>query len=487
MSTRMEIRDTRDTEYWTRSTLTTADGTGALAGRAWAAGPLGARRTRRRSLGSAALGAATPLALAACGGLGQTEQVPAGSGAPVAYRDFSYWTEGRRPDMLKHMKRLIEEKYPRITYTLEFLSSGTYAEVITGQFAAGTPPDFIFSPPNRSQMVDRGDVLDTSTYMARSKFKWDDYLPVGDTFKSVKGRLVGVPFVAFASALFYNKTAWEKAGFSGTPMDWTWDDLLTWGKAASRDDRFFIQSFAERNTEQLWGPWVYGNGGRLVTPDKKKTAIAEPASIEAFEYLADLTLKHNISPTKAQYQDLGVQNFGALYTSQRALVQLTDSGSFAGANQAAVAAGYKWDVGTFPKSKRTGKSAVLIGTSPYSLSAKVKEPDLAWEVLRFMASQDVQTQLGVYQVSMPALKSALSDAQGWLKPPPESTKAYNDYVIRDGQATATWDGASDVLKAVYDNLQPGLEGKMAMKEACQSAAQAGDVVLDQLRQQGRLS
>jgi multiple sugar transport system substrate-binding protein len=440
---------------------------------------------------------AVPLALAGCGGVGAPgESGRQASTGPVTFRDFSYWTEGKRPDMLKHMKSLIEAKFPGVTYSLEFLSSGTYAEAITGQFAAGTPPDFIFSPPNRLQMADRGELLDTTPLMSRSKFRWDEYLPVGDTFKTVKGKTVGVPFVAFASALFYNKSAFERERLPGTPTNWTWDDLLDWGKRVSRDDnrdgvpdQFFMQTFAERNTEQLWGPFLYGNGGRVISPDKRKTAIAEPASIEAFEFMADLTLKRGISPTKAQYEALGARNFGALYSSQRGFVQLTDSGSFAGANQTAEAAGYKWDVGVFPKAPRTGKTAVVINASPYSLSSKVRDQDRAWEVLRFMASQEVQTLLGVYQVTMPALKAALTDmtdTAGWLKPPPDSTKAYNEHAIRDGLPGATWDGSADFLKAIYDNLQPAFDGTLAMKDACQAAAQAGDRVLNDLRQQGRI-
>jgi multiple sugar transport system substrate-binding protein len=337
--------------------------------------------------------------------------------------------------------------------------------------------------------MNRGDLLDMTPYMARSKFKWDDYMPVGDSFKTSKGKIVGVPFVAFASALFYNKTAWDTARLPGTPTNWTWDDLVDWGRRIAQDDnrdgvpdRFIIQSYSERNDVMLWAPFLYGNGGRIITPDGKKTAIAEPAAVETFEFLADLALKHNLAPRREQYEALGVRNYSDLFNLKRGFLSVTDSGSFAGFNQRAQANSFTWDVVQFPKSKRTGKTAVMVGATPYCLSARVREPDRAWDVLRFMATLDVQTLLGVYQVTQPALKAALRDPNGWLKPPPDSTAAYNEHVLRDGVPRPAWEGALDFVNKLHEMLQPGFDGKMAMKAACEAAAAAGDQLL---RQQGR--
>jgi multiple sugar transport system substrate-binding protein len=445
--------------------------------------------SRRRLAGAAGPAALAVLAACGLGGPDGTSEAGGGvrSAAPVAYRDFTYWTEGRRPDMLKKMKELIEARLPGVTYTLEFMASGNYTEAVTAQFAGGTPPDFLFlGTPVAHTFADRGDLLDLGPYASRSRLRWEDFVAVGDSFKTRKGRTVGLPFVAFASALFSNKSAWEQARLPGTPASWTWDDLLAWGKQATADenrdglaDRYLIQSFAERNDVMLWAPFVYGNGGRVISPDGKRSTVAEPAAVEAFEFLADLALKHGVAPKRDDYPALGVRGYGDLFNARRAILSPTDSGSFAGFNQRAEANGFVWDVALFPKAKRTGKTAVMVGASPYCLSAKAAQPDRAWEVLRFMGGFDVQTLLGVYQVTQPGLKAAWNDPNGWLKAPPEGTKAYNEHLLRDGVPRPAWEGANDYLKAVHDNLQPGFDGTLAMRSACEAAAAAADQVLRQ--------
>jgi multiple sugar transport system substrate-binding protein len=368
------------------------------------------------------------------------------------------------------MKRLIEEKFPGVTYELEFMTSGVYNEHLTAQFAGGTPPDImLMNPPVGHAFADRGDTLDLAPLMARSRFRWDDYIAVGDTYKTRKGRIMGVPFTGTAGALFYNKTAWDQAGLPKAPIDWTWDDLLEWGKRVARDDnrdstpdRFMIQQYSERNGVVLWGAYVHANGGRVISPDGKKSAIAEPAAVEALEFLADLALKHNVAPRRDQYAAHGVTGFGALFNQNKALISPTDSGSFAGFNQRAEQNGFTWDLAYFPKAKRTGKTAVITGSLAYAISAKVQQPDTAWEVLRFQMGPEVQTLLG---------------------PPPNGTKAYNEHVLRDAVPQPLWDGSNEFLAAIYAELLKGFDGTAAMRTACEAAAAAGD---QELRRQGRV-
>lgn len=143
------------------------------------------------------------------------------------------------------------------------------------------------------------------------------------------------------------------------------------------------------------------------------------------------------------------------------------------------------DVAMFPRSSRTGKVGQRLRTDPYCLSAKARQPDRAWDVLRFLSSHHVQTLLGVYQVFPPILKSALNDTNGWPKPPPANTKAFTDHVLRDGVPEPAWDGWGEHRARTEELLLSGFEGKMSMKAAGDATAEVCDRLLEDLRRQGR--
>ena len=282
---------------------------------------------------------------------------------------------------------------------------------------------------------------------------------------------------------------WSRAQLPSPPGTWTWDDALAWGKQVSRDadrdgvpDQFMFQPFAGRGDILFSAPFIYGNGGRLVSADGRRSAVAEPAAVEALTFLADLTLKHNIAPKPEQFAALGARTYADLENTQRGFVRITTTGSIAARNEPAGDGGYTWDLAPFPKAPRTGKAPLMVGATPYTLSATARFPDLAWEILKFMAGHEVETLLGHYQVTMPGLRSALLDPDGWLAAPPQSIKWHVEEVFRQSVPCPDWEGGAEYMTAIGDALDQGFQGKIGMNDACQLAAQAGDQVL---RQQGR--
>jgi ABC-type glycerol-3-phosphate transport system substrate-binding protein len=90
--------------------------------------------------------------------------------------------------------------------------------------------------------------------------------------------------------------------------------------------------------------------------------------------------------------------------------------------------GFDWDVQvipTHPKGKFTG-----MGTYGFAVSANTKNPQLAWEFVKYMASKDAQLALLKTYSGMPLLKSLADDPTlGTLAAPPENIEAF----IENGQ------------------------------------------------------
>ncbi len=199
--------------------------------------------------------------------------------------------------------------------------------------------------------------------------------------------------------MYYNKSAFEKAGAPLPKADWKWDDLIAACKTLMEKNPD-TYCFDYGDWWAYFVPWIEGQGGRVLSEDGKKSQFSSPEARAGLQAYADLWQKHKVTPLPGA----GVQ--GVLYRRRSALCSST-SRLFINTFREKVGDKFQWDVEFTPAQPK--KHVTGMGTYGYSITKNAKNPQLAWEFLKLLASPKTQKDLFAQRATAPLLKSLAND------------------------------------------------------------------------------
>jgi len=130
-----------------------------------------------------------------------------------------------------------------------------------------------------------------------------DILDVMWQLVSRNGRIYCVPFCVSTTVMFYNEDAFVKAGLNPDHAPDTWEEMIEMGKKLTQDtdgdgmyDRYAMMFW----TNGFYGiaPFLWDNGGNLLSPDGKSVVLTSPEMIRTINMLRDLVFKYKVMPQK---------------------------------------------------------------------------------------------------------------------------------------------------------------------------------------------
>src|SRR5688500_14926798 len=179
--------------------------------------------TRRAVL--AALPAAGPRTLAACGGAAPSGSGPAGDAAPAAQLKNGasiQWAvdEGTtRMPLREDQVKLFKTQFPNMN--VEFILGSTGTEKLQSLFAAGTPPDmFRQETAGMAFFASKSQVSALDPFLKRDKYDLSDFFPTAWELWKWKGKYYGLPFLGIRIGFFNRALALQ----SGAKVPTTWKD-----------------------------------------------------------------------------------------------------------------------------------------------------------------------------------------------------------------------------------------------------------------------
>ena len=125
---------------------------------------------------------------------------------------------------------------------------------------------------------------------------------------SYDGVIYAVPWVSDATALIYNKTMFQKAGLPLPSLEkpYTWNEFLAVSKALTKDldgdgriDQYGFGIRSGRGAAYGWFPFLFANGGRIISEDGSRIIVNSPEGLEAFKYYTELFTLHKVVPPGA--------------------------------------------------------------------------------------------------------------------------------------------------------------------------------------------
>ena len=355
-----------------------------------------------------------------------------------------------------------EATHPNIKVKLEPNSQGYEDKIITS-LVAGKPPD-VFLWWNFTKLAELGGLEDLTPYLENcSDFSVDMFYPNLVKYNSVKGHIYGLPKDFTARVIFYNKDLFDQVGLPYPKDDWTWEEFLEIAKKLTHDDQYGFYVFA--GTYHLQ-PWVWSNGGDLVSPDGNQVIgyLDSPETIEAIKFYTDLYVRYGVSPSGGAAASLG----GAQNMFLTGKLAMMDNG--------------RWPVLKLKKSKirfgtvlpphPQGKRLVTVLHSAGQVMATIgKHKSQAWELLKAMSDEEAQKIRAEAGWALPAVP-ALTEKMGLDRDPVESAfiRAV-EYATITPCFLRTSDWWEYFDKPITDAIDKVLLGKGTVEEVLPQTAQ----------------
>ncbi len=343
------------------------------------------------------------------------------------------------------------------------------------QAAAGIAPDLqIGDPLKMADYADAGIYLNIEPYLERDQVNLDAYLAVSieackfdkDTGLIGQGTQWGLPITLVGTILYYNKDIFDAAGVAYPTEEWDRLDFEAAALQLTQDSRgrkpgdsgFDPDDVAIYGCSTIGGystaVHLWNNGGGLVSEDQKECWVDKPESVEIFQWLADLILKHHVNPDPAWFQ--GQPD---VFMTQRIAMKLDGSWNL---DPYVDKATFNWDVAPVPKGTAGLPRITYAGTNTLHIYSGTKYPDQSWDLLKFMTGP-VAMQYWL-KIGTPCLIET-ANSEAYLTGKPEHRQVAVD-VGRYGRTyyphlgNAKW-------KAIYDQeIQAIYLGEGSAEEVC---------------------
>ena len=234
--------------------------------------------------------------LAACGGGGggspqasqSAAQGPVPEPAEPVTITFSSWVGDQRG-----MKRLYEKfkaEHPNITIEFQNVPAEESEKKLTTQIAGGNPPDAAYVDAGTvANFASRKALVNLDSYISRSDIvKTEDYVEAFRAFTLVNGGMHGLPFDGESTGLFYRTDRFQEAGITEPPKTWEEFEAAAQKLTDPAKKQYGFQVFAPE-ADYYWYPWLWQNGGNLVTGDDEAIAFNDEAGKQAAEFYVGLT------------------------------------------------------------------------------------------------------------------------------------------------------------------------------------------------------
>jgi len=396
---------------------------------------LGRRRLSRRQFLGLAGTTVTGAALAACAASPSTPLLRRTEPSQKVQLVYQDWRTDWFPPMARQMLDQFHASHPNIQvfYTLDPVSEN-YDEKMLADFQAGTMADVFagccsFFPA----WAQKGYTLDLRPFVKADldQATLDDWDAVQyKSFFTADGKQYGLPKYHGALALYYNKDLFDQYGIIYPDASWDHDIYLDAMKRLTRDQD------GDGKTD-LWGSmidigWerlqVHVNawGGHFADPaNPAHCLMGEPPALAAMEWVRARMWDDHVMPTALDVQNVGTRQ--AFAAGQLALVE---DGSWA-LKDILAAANFRVGVAPFPSGPV--RRATLATTDGFGIFAGTRHPDAAWELLKFLISQEYGRAMARAHLLQPARASIVDDWVGYIRAEyPEKAKDMDIAAFADG-------------------------------------------------------
>ncbi|HEX7471669.1 MAG TPA: sugar ABC transporter substrate-binding protein [Candidatus Limnocylindrales bacterium] len=325
----------------------------------------------------------------------------AGYTGPDATITYSIWGD---PSELKNQQAIVDAFHvanPKITVKVTVSDWNTYWDKLQTGIAGGDAPDvFAMDGPLFPDYQSRDVLLDLKPYIDKSGYDLTQLADQAVADFTTPGGQFGLPRDLNVIALFYNKKMFDAAKLPYPDDTWDWAKLVDVGKQLTLKGAggkvsqwgFYTET---SDMENYWSSLVWQNGGDIISADHKTSLVGSDQAVGGMQFLQDLIYKDKI---------MDIPNADKGDEFEQGLAAMEADGSWLVATH--LAAGIDFGIAPLPKGP-AGRFTSINPTGAVVFKG-TKNPDAAWEFVKYLASPAAQTKLMELKASLPANKAVLA-------------------------------------------------------------------------------
>ena len=214
--------------------------------------------------------------------------------------------------------------HPEIVIAEEHIpGSDAYVSKMLTAFVARTEPDVMaLDASSAAAFIENDTLQDLTPFVQADHFDLNVYYPNVLNLARRGAHLYALPADFTPMMLYYNRRLFAQAGIPEPQEGWTWDEfradcrrLTVWPPGTPHPTQY---GFEVQNWMPGWIPWIWQNGGDVLTPNGKHAAGAldSPATAEAVQFFVNLVREH-LAPSLSQSQAQGADPFQSGLTAMQ--------------------------------------------------------------------------------------------------------------------------------------------------------------------------
>jgi ABC-type glycerol-3-phosphate transport system substrate-binding protein len=395
-------------------------------------------------------------------------------GTSVHAGEVNFWVSEPGRAKAQAIVAEFEKANPDIKVRLQANPYGGLEGKVLIALKSGMPPDvievqtsWIPSYQATGTLEDLGPTIAESVPLA-------DFVPATLKAATVDGKVYGLPFQAEALAMLYRKDLYREVGLDPERPPRTWDEMIEYAKkltyTAPNGQRRYGYGIAgggpegQGNTLYRSLPYLWMNGGGILSEDMKRSIVNSPESVEAVKFYTEMYTKLKVAPPSTlENGGLELRRLFMAGTIAHYQGTPTELERFA---QDAPNLDFGVAIMPHPKGKET--TALMGGWAFIMPKAAKNKPD-AQKLIQFLAKPE---RIGLYTRTFPTSNAAMNLPR-FSDPRLEPFKVMLAQ-SRPQPPIGSW---LEITSAYYKRLQEVLIGETTPQEAMNAAAKEIDAIL----------
>lgn len=264
---------------------------------------------------------------------------------------------------------------------------------------AGTGPDIITIPGDQIGVAVTSGLLKELDIDELTK---DIYTESAMESQIVNGKVYGLPKAVETQILYYNKDIITEDELPETTDEW-----LEYSKSAIKEDRYGLlalwdQIYYAQGVMSGFDGYIFGKkeDGSFNADD---IGLNNEGSIKGAEYISEF-YKSGVFP-KGIIGEQGISTLDSLFTEGKAAAVISGPWNI----EPYKSAGINYGIKALPKLPNGENMSSLIGVKSYNVSTYSKNPELAEELVEFLANEENSKTRYEITKEVPAIKSLADD------------------------------------------------------------------------------
>jgi multiple sugar transport system substrate-binding protein len=386
--------------------------------------------------------------------------------------EIVYMRQAEGIDLEMEFIEEFNNSHPNINVTVDSVPAGENYSKLALTTESGTPPD-VYMTYWTLGAATNGLAYDLSDFVAEDgQAYYDSFVKPSWTFNEYDGKQFGVPYRVAPVSVIVNKRMVESKGLELPPNDWNWNDFVEYAKLLTDEEAgeygYCLTGSAESHgTDAQFYPYLFSNGGKMIN-EQCLADFNSPEGVEALEFMVDIVNNQGIVPP------------GTMSTSNNTCIDMLAADKVAMWIDASLWLGFiragRPDVDiTLAPFPCGSVCATDNGGTGFGMASKTKHPEEAWELIKFLASDDVQKRWAMEASWTPGNVAVLEDEE-FLADKDQATVAYvlDNYKV---WPLSHYPDNANLEAVLRTYLQAAYLGEMTAQEALDGAAEEWNEVL----------